>query len=170
MWRLDRMPSWIKPYMEWTRTNAVPPELCFCPVCVAGVPFLITAELFKQSHRPAAYTVAGVLNWLSNFTIGFIFPFLEVRANLYSTFFSVHRQWNSFSFFHFSFSQKAFSEAPSIWLLAYDFEIKGFVCSFLLRSRHWESISAHLDFGSAVAPFAASDTGQRGLSSWISIF
>lgn len=44
----------------------------------AGVPFLITAELFKQSHRPAAYTVGGSLNWISNFTIGFIFPFLQV--------------------------------------------------------------------------------------------
>lgn len=53
-------------------------SLCFCFLCVAGVPFLITAELFKQSHRPAAYTVAGCLNWLSNFTIGFVFPFLEV--------------------------------------------------------------------------------------------
>lgn len=50
-------------------------------LCVAGVPFLITAELFKQSHRPAAYTVAGCLNWLSNFTIGFVFPFLEVSGN-----------------------------------------------------------------------------------------
>lgn len=49
-------------------------------VVTAGVPFLITAELFKQSHRPAAYTVAGCLNWLSNFTIGFVFPFLEVRG------------------------------------------------------------------------------------------
>lgn len=45
---------------------------------LAGVPFLITAELFKQSHRPAAYTVGGSLNWMSNFTIGFIFPFLQV--------------------------------------------------------------------------------------------
>lgn len=50
-------------------------------MCVAGVPFLITAELFKQSHRPAAYTVAGCLNWLSNFTIGFVFPFLEVSVS-----------------------------------------------------------------------------------------
>lgn len=52
----------------------------FCLLCEAGVPFLITAELFKQSHRPAAYTVAGCLNWLSNFTIGFVFPFLEVSS------------------------------------------------------------------------------------------
>lgn len=49
----------------------------------AGVPLLITAELFKQSHRPAAYSMGGCLNWLSNFTIGFVFPFLEVRAKFH---------------------------------------------------------------------------------------
>ncbi|KAF3844003.1 hypothetical protein F7725_016051 [Dissostichus mawsoni] len=54
----------------------------FC-IGPAGVPFLITAELFKQSHRPAAYTVAGVLNWMSNFTIGFVFPFLEMTMGPY---------------------------------------------------------------------------------------
>lgn len=54
------------------------------------MPFLITAELFKQSHRPTAYTVAGCLNWLSNFTIGFVFPFLEVRGALPLHFFSLH--------------------------------------------------------------------------------
>ncbi|XP_049900468.1 solute carrier family 2 member 15b [Epinephelus moara] len=54
----------------------------FC-IGPAGVPFLITAELFKQSHRPAAYTVAGCLNWMSNFTIGFVFPFLEISMGPY---------------------------------------------------------------------------------------
>lgn len=38
----------------------------------------MTAELFMQSHRPAAYIVGGSLNWLCNFTIGLIFPFLQV--------------------------------------------------------------------------------------------
>lgn len=59
-------------------------QICFCGFFTAGVPFLITAELFKQSHRPAAYTVGGCLNWISNFTIGFVFPFLEVRADFIS--------------------------------------------------------------------------------------
>ncbi|XP_076001719.1 solute carrier family 2 member 15b [Genypterus blacodes] len=54
----------------------------FC-IGPAGVPFLLTAELFKQSHRPAAYTVAGCLNWLSNCTIGFVFPFLERATGPY---------------------------------------------------------------------------------------
>ncbi|RXM99116.1 F-box/WD repeat-containing protein 1A [Acipenser ruthenus] len=51
----------------------------FC-IGPAGVPFLMTAELFKQSHRPAAYTVGGALNWMSNFTVGFVFPFLQMSA------------------------------------------------------------------------------------------
>ncbi|NWX87927.1 GTR9 protein, partial [Nothoprocta pentlandii] len=46
----------------------------------AGVPFLMTAELFTQSHRPAAYIVGGALNWLSNFTVGLVFPFLQMSA------------------------------------------------------------------------------------------
>ncbi|XP_061693855.1 solute carrier family 2, facilitated glucose transporter member 9-like isoform X2 [Syngnathoides biaculeatus] len=54
----------------------------FC-IGPAGVPFLVTAELFKQSHRPAAYIVGGSLNWLSNFTVGFVFPFLQMSAGSY---------------------------------------------------------------------------------------
>ncbi|KAM8852141.1 solute carrier family 2 member 15a isoform 1-T1 [Synchiropus picturatus] len=54
----------------------------FC-IGPAGVPFLITAELFKQSHRPAAYIVGGSLNWMSNFTVGFVFPFLQMSAGSY---------------------------------------------------------------------------------------
>ncbi|XP_062988608.1 solute carrier family 2, facilitated glucose transporter member 5-like [Elgaria multicarinata webbii] len=49
----------------------------------AGVPFLMTAELFKQSHRPSAYIVGGSLNWLSNFTVGFMFPFLQMSAGAF---------------------------------------------------------------------------------------
>ncbi|KAF3708515.1 Solute carrier family 2, facilitated glucose transporter member 9 Glucose transporter type 9 [Channa argus] len=58
----------------------------FC-IGPAGVPFLITAELFKQSHRPAAYIVGGSLNWLSNFTVGFVFPFLQSVPKLSNSFF-----------------------------------------------------------------------------------
>uniref|UniRef100_A0A8C5STV2 Solute carrier family 2, facilitated glucose transporter member 5 n=1 Tax=Laticauda laticaudata TaxID=8630 RepID=A0A8C5STV2_LATLA len=55
----------------------------FC-IGPAGVPFLMTAELFKQSHRPSAYIVGGSLNWLSNFTVGFVFPFLQMSAGAFS--------------------------------------------------------------------------------------
>ncbi|NP_001085161.1 solute carrier family 2 (facilitated glucose transporter), member 9 S homeolog [Xenopus laevis] len=54
----------------------------FC-IGPAGLPFIITGELFTQSHRPAAYIVGGTLNWLSNFTVGFVFPFLQISAGAF---------------------------------------------------------------------------------------
>lgn len=95
---------WMNEEKRWFRDHTLKPAICilaclikysryllflfvicilylFCSHLVsAGVPFLITAELFKQSHRPAAYIVGGSLNWLSNFTVGFVFPFLQVKA------------------------------------------------------------------------------------------
>ncbi|XP_063817962.1 solute carrier family 2, facilitated glucose transporter member 9-like isoform X3 [Pseudophryne corroboree] len=55
----------------------------FC-IGPAGLPFIMTGELFKQSHRPAAYIIGGSLNWLSNFTVGFVFPFLQMSAGAFS--------------------------------------------------------------------------------------
>lgn len=47
---------------------------------VAGpIPYVVTTEMFRQSARPAAFMVAGSVHWLSNFTIGLVFPFLTVR-------------------------------------------------------------------------------------------
>uniref|UniRef100_A0A3B3R869 Solute carrier family 2 member 15b n=1 Tax=Paramormyrops kingsleyae TaxID=1676925 RepID=A0A3B3R869_9TELE len=54
----------------------------FC-IGPAGVTFLMTAELFRQSHRPAAYMVGGSLNWVSNFTVGFVFPFLQMTVGAF---------------------------------------------------------------------------------------
>lgn len=54
----------------------------FC-IGPAGLPFIMTGELFKQSHRPAAYILGGTLNWLSNFTVGFVFPFLQMSAGAF---------------------------------------------------------------------------------------
>uniref|UniRef100_A0A8C0IF16 Solute carrier family 2, facilitated glucose transporter member 5 n=1 Tax=Bubo bubo TaxID=30461 RepID=A0A8C0IF16_BUBBB len=61
----------------------VPCTLDLFPPSTAGIPFLMTAELFTQSHRPAAYIMGGSLNWLCNFTIGFIFPFLQMSAGAF---------------------------------------------------------------------------------------
>ncbi|XP_048370092.1 solute carrier family 2, facilitated glucose transporter member 11-like isoform X2 [Sphaerodactylus townsendi] len=41
-----------------------------------GVTNILTAELFTQSSRPAAYMIAGSMSWLSFFTIGMLFPFI----------------------------------------------------------------------------------------------
>lgn len=44
-----------------------------------GIPFILTSEFFQQAQRPAAFTVVGTVNWLSNFAIGLLFPFIQVR-------------------------------------------------------------------------------------------
>ncbi|NXC48313.1 GTR9 protein, partial [Penelope pileata] len=76
----------LQPALPWMRYVGV---ACVVGIiagfCVgpAGVPFLMTAELFTQSHRPAAYVLGGSLNWLCNFTVGFLFPFLQMSAGAF---------------------------------------------------------------------------------------
>ncbi|CAN9516211.1 unnamed protein product [Ophioblennius macclurei] len=41
------------------------------------IPYVVATEMFRQSARPAAFMVAGSVHWLSNFTVGLVFPFLE---------------------------------------------------------------------------------------------
>ncbi|KAI1892622.1 hypothetical protein AGOR_G00135470 [Albula goreensis] len=48
------------------------------------IPYVITTEMFRQSSRPAAFMVAGSVHWLSNFTVGLVFPFLEKGMGPYS--------------------------------------------------------------------------------------
>lgn len=52
--------------------------ICALALVAGGIPFILTGEFFQQSQRPAAYTVAGTVNWLSNFAIGLLFPFIQV--------------------------------------------------------------------------------------------
>ncbi|XP_076848151.1 solute carrier family 2, facilitated glucose transporter member 5 [Brachyhypopomus gauderio] len=48
------------------------------------IPTVITTEIFRQTSRPAAFLVAGSVHWLSNFTVGLVFPFLERGLGAYS--------------------------------------------------------------------------------------
>lgn len=48
-----------------------------------GIPFILTGELFEQSYRPAAFMIAGTVNWLSNFAVGLLFPFIQVSGIIY---------------------------------------------------------------------------------------
>uniref|UniRef100_A0A8C2ZMW6 Solute carrier family 2, facilitated glucose transporter member 5 n=1 Tax=Cyclopterus lumpus TaxID=8103 RepID=A0A8C2ZMW6_CYCLU len=43
----------------------------------AGVTCILPTEIFNQTARPAAYTIAGSMMWLNLFIIGMIFPFLS---------------------------------------------------------------------------------------------
>ncbi|XP_033828387.1 solute carrier family 2, facilitated glucose transporter member 11b isoform X1 [Periophthalmus magnuspinnatus] len=48
-----------------------------------GVTNILTTELFTQSTRPAAYMVAGTVNWCSFFFIGLLFPFIVLGLQQY---------------------------------------------------------------------------------------
>ncbi|KAK9954288.1 hypothetical protein ABG768_016369 [Culter alburnus] len=48
------------------------------------IPTVITTEMFRQSSRPPAFMVGGSVHWLSNFTVGLVFPFLERGLGAYS--------------------------------------------------------------------------------------
>ncbi|KAM9242517.1 solute carrier family 2, facilitated glucose transporter member 5-like [Dugong dugon] len=48
------------------------------------IPALLITEMFLQSSRPAAYMVGGSVHWLSNFTVGLVFPFIQVGLGPYS--------------------------------------------------------------------------------------
>jgi SP family facilitated glucose transporter-like MFS transporter 1 len=41
---------------------------------------MITAELFSQGPRPAAMSIAVLVNWLANFLVGLFFLPLKVNA------------------------------------------------------------------------------------------
>uniref|UniRef100_A0A7N9AZV8 Solute carrier family 2 member 9, like 2 n=1 Tax=Mastacembelus armatus TaxID=205130 RepID=A0A7N9AZV8_9TELE len=65
--------SWM-PYLSYVCILAVIASFCSGP---GGIPFILTGELFEQSYRPAAFMIAGIVNWLSNFAVGLLFPFLQ---------------------------------------------------------------------------------------------
>lgn len=43
-----------------------------------SIPWFITAELFDQSARPYAVSLAILVNWLANLTSGLLFPLMQV--------------------------------------------------------------------------------------------
>ncbi|XP_061543409.1 solute carrier family 2, facilitated glucose transporter member 9 [Phycodurus eques] len=65
--------SWM-PYLSYVCILAVIASFCSGP---GGIPFILTGELFEQSYRPAAFMIAGIVNWLSNFAVGLFFPFIQ---------------------------------------------------------------------------------------------
>ncbi|XP_049619824.1 solute carrier family 2, facilitated glucose transporter member 11b isoform X1 [Syngnathus scovelli] len=48
-----------------------------------GVTNILTMELFTQNTRPAAYMIAGSINWISFFFISMIFPFIVLGLKQY---------------------------------------------------------------------------------------
>uniref|UniRef100_A0ACB8E656 Solute carrier 2, facilitated glucose transporter member 9 n=1 Tax=Sphaerodactylus townsendi TaxID=933632 RepID=A0ACB8E656_9SAUR len=48
-----------------------------------GIPFVLTGEFFPQSQKPAAFMIAGIINWLSNFAVGLLFPYIQKGLQTY---------------------------------------------------------------------------------------
>lgn len=51
----------------------------FFAVGPGSIPWMITAELFSQGPRPAAMSIAVLVNWSANFFVGMGFPTMQVR-------------------------------------------------------------------------------------------
>ncbi|XP_028393811.1 solute carrier family 2, facilitated glucose transporter member 1-like [Dendronephthya gigantea] len=51
--------------------------LSFFQIGPGSIPWLMTAELFSQGPRPAASSIAGSVNWLSNFIVAVTFPSIQ---------------------------------------------------------------------------------------------
>ena len=49
-----------------------------------SIPWLITGELFKTSARPAATSVATLVNWVANLAVGLLFPLMDKGLKTYS--------------------------------------------------------------------------------------
>lgn len=52
----------------------------FFAIGPGSIPWLITAELFSQGPRPAAISIAVLVNWFTNFLVGLAFPLMAVSA------------------------------------------------------------------------------------------
>ncbi|XP_060749028.1 solute carrier family 2, facilitated glucose transporter member 9 isoform X3 [Tachysurus vachellii] len=72
--------SWM-PYMSFISILALIASFCSGP---GGIPFVLTGELFEQANRPAAFLVAGIVNWLANFIVGLLFPFIQESLQNYA--------------------------------------------------------------------------------------
>ncbi|XP_061866107.1 solute carrier family 2, facilitated glucose transporter member 11 isoform X3 [Colius striatus] len=64
--------SWV-PYVSMTSIFAFILSFGLGP---GGITNTLTAELFIQSSRPAAYMIGGTVSWISFFTVGMLFPFI----------------------------------------------------------------------------------------------
>ncbi|XP_023443157.2 solute carrier family 2, facilitated glucose transporter member 9 isoform X2 [Dasypus novemcinctus] len=70
---------WI-PYLSIVCILTIIAAFCSGP---GGIPFILTGEFFQQSQRPAAFIIAGTVNWLSNFAVGLLFPFIQNGLDTY---------------------------------------------------------------------------------------
>ena len=100
----------------------------FFAVGPGSIPWMITAELFSQGPRPAAMSLAVLVNWLANFFVGLTFLPLKVKSNqLLSTVFLFPHHFIAISF-HF------LGIAPKLHILAVQYSF-GILLGLHLQDR-----------------------------------
>ncbi|XP_019882023.2 glucose transporter type 1 isoform X3 [Camponotus floridanus] len=77
----------IKEMIDWMSYISVVSTLCFVMFFAVGpgsIPWMITAELFSQGPRPAAMSIAVLVNWMANFLVGIGFPSMKTSLENYT--------------------------------------------------------------------------------------
>merc|ERR1719378_590105 len=87
--------SWI----WWLSVVSTLFYVVFFAVGPGSIPWMITAELFSQGPRPAAMSVAVLINWCANFLVAIGFPTMQTMLENY-TFYRSACFWQFFGCSH----------------------------------------------------------------------
>lgn len=73
--------------LPFTNMVSVGGVLCFVwffEIGLGPIPWLIVAEMCPPKPRPTAMSLATMVNWLSSFIVGLVFPTLQIELDQYS--------------------------------------------------------------------------------------
>ncbi|XP_012255645.1 glucose transporter type 1 isoform X3 [Athalia rosae] len=79
--------GYVQEMIDWMSYLSVVSTLSFVVFFAVGpgsIPWMITAELFSQGPRPAAMSIAVLVNWLANFLVGIGFPSMQTTLDNYT--------------------------------------------------------------------------------------
>jgi SP family facilitated glucose transporter-like MFS transporter 1 len=89
-------------WMSYLSVVSVLSFVVFFAVGPGSIPWMITAELFSQGPRPAAMSIAVLINWMANFLVGIGFPTMKVfYINLFAVFPSVSYALSCYCYYRF---------------------------------------------------------------------
>ncbi|PNF37049.1 hypothetical protein B7P43_G08027 [Cryptotermes secundus] len=79
--------GYVQEMIDWMSYLSVVSVLSFVVFFAVGpgsIPWMITAELFSQGPRPAAMSIAVLINWMANFLVGIGFPTMKNSLENYT--------------------------------------------------------------------------------------
>ncbi|CAH0546139.1 unnamed protein product [Brassicogethes aeneus] len=79
--------GYVQEMIDWMSYLSVVSTLFFVKFFAMGpgsIPWMITAELFSQGPRPAAMSIAVLVNWIANFVVGIGFPSMKSALDNYT--------------------------------------------------------------------------------------